>query len=84
LTLWKDRGFSTFQEEIMKFSNFIDDGKISAGMKITIENDSGSIHTFWVGDCTPYHEPSDSDGGFGWDDNLEEYGDWNVVTAIQF
>lgn len=68
----------------MKFSDFIDDGKISAGMKITIENDSGTTRSFWVGDCTPYHEPSDNDGGFGWDYYLEEYGDWNVVAAIQF
>ena len=21
---------------------------------------------FWVGDATPYHEPSTNDGGFGW------------------
>ena len=73
-----------FQEEIVKFSDFLGNGNLSSGMKITIKNDSERFHTFWVGDCTPYHEPSDSDGGFGWDDYLEEYGDWNVVTAIQF
>ena len=68
----------------MKFSDFIDDGKLSPGMKITIENNNGKTRSFWVGDGTPYHQPSYSDGGFGWSDYLEEYGDWNVVTAIQF
>ena len=68
----------------MKFSDFILQDMLTPGMKITIKDNNGRIHSFWVGDCTPYHEPSDNDGGFGWDDYLEEYGDWNVVTAIQF
>lgn len=29
--------------------------------------------SFYVGECTPFHEPSNNDGGFGWDDNHPRY-----------
>ena len=37
---------------------------------INTPNDAGghtSYEDFYIGDCTPYMEPSENDGGLGWD-----------------
>jgi len=36
------------------------------GMRFSLKGES-SNETFYLGDATPYHQPSDNDGGFGWD-----------------
>lgn len=44
---------------------------LSVGLAITIKNAKGEEETFVVGDCTPYHEPSTNDGGFGWSNKYQ-------------
>ncbi len=37
-------------------------------------------YSFWVGDATPYQQPSDNDGEIGWDYDFE-YNDWIIYEV---
>ena len=67
------------------FADFLDNEfKLNPGTFIQLKSTDGNEtrYSFWVGDCTPFHEPSDNDGGFGWDDWVDDYGDWIVERVI--
>jgi hypothetical protein len=36
------------------------------GMLFYLNHEDGFTESFLVGDCTPFQEPSDNDGGIGW------------------
>ncbi len=67
------------------FADFLDNEfKFTPGNFIQLKSTDGNEprYSFWVGDCTPFHEPSDNDGGFRWDDFFDEYGDRVVERVI--
>ena len=65
-------GYLLRNEKAITLREYFDLGK---------ENESGTLiyltdifstnkegdESFYIGDCTQYHEPSENDGGFGWD-----------------
>lgn len=61
-------------EELTKFKNFLNRGRLKPGQIIllgSVLEDSGvsfNTHKYHIGDCTPYHQPSDNDAGVGWSD----------------
>lgn len=66
------------------FADFLDNKALTPGTFIRLKSTDGNEnqYSFWIGDCTEYHEPSANDGGFGWGDFLDEYGDWIVELVI--
>ena len=46
----------------MTLAKFMKTGRMEPGQYIKVVGAA----PFWVGDCTPFHEPSENDGGFGW------------------
>lgn len=57
-------------EEYVKIGRLVPGQYLSLG-EVKTDRDGREYHTnsegFWVGDCTPYHQPSNSDGEIGWD-----------------
>lgn len=51
----------------MTLLQFLMEGRIKAGQRITTQSDSGEIKSFWVGHATEYHKPSETDADIGWD-----------------
>jgi hypothetical protein len=64
-------------EGLVKFSDWIKNGRVEVGQSISLSDvdfDEGSminheklLYTIVVGNCTPYHQPTDNDAGIGWD-----------------
>ena len=69
---------------IQTFADFLDNQEIIPGTFIQLKSTDGNEtrYSFWAGDCTLQHEPSENDGGFGWYDFLDQYGDWIVERAV--
>ena len=45
------------------------DRDLVPGMLFYLDHEDGASESFLIGDCTPFQEPSSSDGGFGWNMN---------------
>lgn len=67
------------REKALTLEEYVKMGRLEPGQYIHLaevkaDSDGRECHTnsegFWVGDCTPYHQPSDSDGEIGWDYNV--------------
>lgn len=60
-------------EKALTLKKYVELGRLEAGQYILIgemdEKGTRNTQGFWIGDATPYHEPSIGDGGFGWDYN---------------
>lgn len=68
-------GTRTFEQKACTLEQYITAGKARPGTYIviaTVKQDKNgkeyccNAEHIWIGNCTPYHEPSTSDGGFGW------------------
>lgn len=64
------------QEKLCTLKEFLEMGRLKIGQKLhlaKIEKDKSGVdisfdaEDVWIGDATPYHEPSTHDAGFGWD-----------------
>lgn len=76
LTIFED-GKPTRKEKCPTLAEYIAMGRLKPGQRIVLA-DIGEIKgkecvknaaSLFVGDCTPYHEPSTSDAGIGWPDS---------------
>lgn len=59
------------QEKLVTLKEFVQMGRLVVGQCLYIgdvdeKGLSSNTENIWIGDATPYHEPSTSDGGFGW------------------
>ena len=72
-------GFNMSESEDVNCSltEFIERKGLSPGMIIFCEN----AETIIVGNCTPFIQPTDSDGGIGWD---RDYTDGVQVRRIEY
>lgn len=55
------------EDDSITLREFIETDGLFPGIKIILEDCEGNPFQIWIGDATPYHEPSDNDGGFGWE-----------------
>ena len=60
------------QEKILTLAEFLSLGRVEPGQRllvgdVTQDGRTCNVHTIWIGHATPYHAPSDNDGGMGWD-----------------
>ena len=64
-------------EVLTTLEQYVRMGRLVPGQLILIgdikvdgkEETAANTSSFWVGDCTKFHEISNSDGGFGWNEN---------------
>ena len=72
------------REGLITLAQYVQMGRLESGQLIligdiaTVEGNESPSNTtsFWVGDCTRFHEVSNSDGGFGWNKtgpNMNKY-----------
>lgn len=54
-------------DETLSLREYMETDGIFPGQKIILQDSDGDSFQIWIGDATPYHEPSDNDGGFGWE-----------------
>lgn len=69
----------------MKLREYLesDTFRLVAGMRISLIDDQGDKRTIWIGHATPYHSPTDSDLGLGWDWD-EDYCGFEVTRIDDF
>lgn len=74
-------------ENAIIFKDYLESGRyFKPGMHFTLISPSGckaDRKQFWVGDCTEYHQPSDSDAEIGWDYD-DEFMDYPISEIRNF
>lgn len=59
------------EEELITLGNWVKYGRLCPGQKLTLwwknKEDLWTTKFIYVGDCTPYCQPTTDDGGIGWD-----------------
>lgn len=81
-TINKDITLRDFVESGIKDFDLVPGMRIVLEQKTMIFNHDGQEedtknHSFWIGDATPYHGPSDNDAEEGW--YQTDWDSWNVV-----
>lgn len=63
--------------DAMTFRDWLSENKLLPGMFIVLGDENGNMtESFIIGDCTMYMQPSNNDGGIGWDDSHPRFDHW--------